>query len=177
MKVRLVLAFSLLVVLPWVRPAVAESAADKKTPTQMHSDQPISINADDLEAVMQKGQRKFLFRKNVVVVQGEMTLHTDALEAFYPEGSSDPDRLVATGNVIMEQEGRTLTCDHATYVRAEDRLICEGRAVMVSGEDRLSGDKIDVLIESGVVKASGKVQVNVMPKDSEGKGSAGGKAP
>jgi lipopolysaccharide transport protein LptA len=168
MKQCLALAFSLLMVLPWAQTAEAEPAAEK-TPSQIRSDKPISINSDDLEAVMQEGKRKFLFRKNVVVVQGEMTLHSDALEAFYPKGSSEPDRLVATGHVKMEQEGRTLTCNKATYVRAEDRLICEGRALMVSGEDRLSGDKIDVLIESGVVKASGNVQVNVMPNSSEEK--------
>jgi lipopolysaccharide transport protein LptA len=177
MKVALALVFSFLMALSWVRPVVAEPAAEPNSPTPIHRDLPISINADDLEAVMQKGQRKFLFKKNVVVVQGEMTLRTDSLEAFYPDGSSEPDRLVAIGNVVMVQEGRRLTCEHATYVRAEDRLICEGHAVMVSGEDRLSGDKIDVLIQSGVVKASGKVQVNVQPKDSEEKGSAGGNAP
>ncbi len=170
MKQGLALLFALLVALPCV--GSAEAAAPLS-----HSDQPISINADDLEAVMQEGKKKFLFRKNVVVVQGEMTLHTDVLEAFYPEGSSDPDRLIATGNVIMEQEGRKLTCDHATYVRAEDRLICEGDALMVSGADRLSAGRIDVQIETGVVKASIDVKVNVAPKESEEQDSAGGKAP
>jgi len=165
------LVFALWIALPCIG-----SAEEAPSASPRHSDLPISINADDLEAVMQGGKKKFVFRKNVVMEQGEMTLHTDALEAFYPEGGSEPDRLIATGNVFMKKEGIQLTCDHATYIRAEDRLICEGDAVMVSGQDRLSAGRIDMQVETGVVKASINVKVNVTPKDSDkektGKGQA-----
>ncbi len=162
MKEARLLVFALLIAMPCIG-----SADETPSASPRHSDLPISINADDLEAVMQGGKKKFVFRKNVVVEQGEMILHTDALEAFYPEGGSEPDRLIATGNVFMEKDGSQLTCDHATYIRAEDRLICEGDALMVSGQDRLSAGRIDMQIETGVVKASIDVKVNVTPKSSD----------
>jgi lipopolysaccharide transport protein LptA len=176
MKFIFVFAVALLMGVPGFRAHAAEpaekveSSAGKESALSSRNDEPISINSDDLEAVMQEGRKKFLFKKNVVVIQGDMTLHTDALEAFYPPGSSDPDRLVAKGHVVMEQEGRKLTCERATYVRAEDKLICEIDAVTVMGSDSLSADRIEMQIETGVVKASGNVQVNVTPKSDDEKG-------
>jgi len=130
-------------------------------------DLPISIESEELEAFTVEGQKKFLFRRNVRVVQGEMQLSTAELEAFYPKGSSEPDRLVARGDVVMVQEGKTLTCDEAVYLRSEDRLICSGRAVMESEGDRLSGDRIEFELEAEVVRAFGSVQIEVMPRSEE----------
>ncbi len=138
------------------------------------SDEPISIESDELEAEMAEGKKAFIFKRNVRVVQGDMVLMTDELEAFYPKGSNDPDRLVARGNVVMEQEENKLVCDEAVYDRNADQLICTGNAVMTSGADSLSGDKIEFGIESGAVKVFGAVQVNVTPRPNEDEAGSDG---
>ncbi len=138
-----------------------------------NSDEPISIKSDELEAEMAEGKKMFIFKRNVRVVQGNMVLKTDELEAFYPKGSNDPDRLVARGNVVMRQEDKRLFCDEAVYDRTADQLICTGRARMISGADRLSGDKIEFGIESGTVKVFGKVKVDVTPRSEEESADAG----
>ncbi len=138
------------------------------------SDEPISIVSDELEAEVADGKKAFIFKRNVRVVQGDMTLTTDELEAFYPQGSNDPNRLVARGSVVMVQQDKELVCDEAVYDRKEDRLTCAGNAVMTSGADRLSGDRIEFGIESGVVKVFGGVQVNVIPRSEEDESAAEG---
>ncbi len=101
-----------------------------------------------------------------------MELRTDELEAFYPKGGSEPDRLVARRNVVMIQEGKRLSCDEAEYDRTKDLLTCVGSAVMESGQDRLSGDRIEFGIASGVVKVFGEVTVDVLPRPDEDENDA-----
>jgi len=129
------------------------------------SDLPISIESEQLEATTKGGKRHFIFKGKVQVVQGDVTLRTEELEAFYPSGSSEPDRLVARKGVVMKQEGRTLRCDSAVYDRPHDQLTCTGNASMEQGADRLLGDKIEFEIEKEVVRAFGHVEVEVTPKE------------
>jgi lipopolysaccharide assembly outer membrane protein LptD (OstA) len=68
------------------------------------SDQPISIRADELEAVSTGGARHLIFTANVRVEQADVRIESDRLEAFYPKGEKQPDRLVATGHVRLSQE-------------------------------------------------------------------------
>ena len=71
--------------------------------TSFDNGQPISIHSDELEASQNGGARRLVFSKNVRVEQGDLQLASARLEAFYPEKSNQPDRLVASGGVHVVQ--------------------------------------------------------------------------
>jgi len=67
------------------------------------SDQPISIRADELEAVSRDGRRHLIFTDNVRVEQADVRIESDRLEAFYPKGENQPNR--------QQRDGRSSDVD------------------------------------------------------------------
>jgi lipopolysaccharide export system protein LptA len=107
------------------------------------SDEPISIKSDELEVLSEDGGRRLVFSRNVVVVQGDMRLRANRLEAVYPQGASQPESLHATGSVFVNQGDREARCQEATYVRTSDTIVCRGNAEVVQGCDRVRGREIE----------------------------------
>lgn len=125
-------------------------------------EQPISIHADRLEAFQTQGARRLEFSDNVRVEQGDVRITCNRLQAFYPAGASQPDRLVASGSVRVAQGEREAFCDEAVYRRSQDTLVCSGHAELREGEDRVRGERIefDLAAESVVVKGGASVLIH-----------------
>ena len=143
----------------------AEPAPRPSTPYRR--EEPIDIQADELEAITDEGRKRFLFVGNVRAVQGPIALRADRLEAFYPPGSSELERLIATGHVVIDQEDRTVFCDRATMVRAEDRIVCTGNARIEQDCDRVSGREIIFHLDREVLKVNGAADVQINPDDAK----------
>jgi lipopolysaccharide transport protein LptA len=126
---------------------------------------PISIKSDELEAVQKGKERYFLFTGHVFVQQDNVTLHSDRLEAYYPEGSSQPERLVATGRVLIEQEGKTAVCDQATYLNTAQRIFCRGSAELRQGQDSARGKEIELQLDTERMFIRGDALVVLKPKE------------
>ena len=127
------------------------------------SDEPLSISSDELEAVQSQGARRLVFTENVVVTQADVRITTRRLEAFYPSGSSKPDRLVATGDVVMAQGEREAHCDEAIYARGDQRLVCRGNAELQDGPDRVAGEEIVFDLATEAVTVTGNAAVVFHP--------------
>jgi len=127
------------------------------------NDKPLAIRSDELEAIEESGTRNLLFQRNVHVEQGDLVVNSDRLEAHYPPGASQPDKLVATGHVRIKQKDRLLSCQNATYYQGEERLVCVGDADLVSGNDRVHGDQIEIFTSQNRMKVLGRAVVNVTP--------------
>jgi lipopolysaccharide transport protein LptA len=136
-------------------------AGERNRGLPLRSDAPLSIRSDELEAVDEGGRRRLLFRNNVHVAQEDVTLTADRLEAFYPEGASQPEQLVATGRVRVAQQDRSMRCEEATYYRSEQRVLCRGSAELQQRNDRVRGQQIEIFLDSGRVRVSGGAVVNV----------------
>jgi len=124
-------------------------------------DKPLSIRSDELEATEVEGRRQLLFTRNVNIEQGDLRVHSDRLEAFYPPGGNQPDKLVANGHVRVSQLDKTMICDAATYFQTEDRLVCVGNAELRQGTDRVTGKEIEIFVKQNRVKVKGGAIVNV----------------
>lgn len=147
-------------------PSPASRATGEKAPFGFDSGgAPLSIESDELEAYQKQGARRLLFQKNVRVRQGDLRLTSAKLEAVYPADSSQPDRLTATGNVILVQGTRNARCDTAIYDRGKAELICLGSAVYREGDNRLSGDRIEIDLETERVRVKGGASVLIEPED------------
>ena len=133
------------------------------------SDQPISIRADELEAISRDGERQLIFTANVHVEQADVRIESDRLEAYYPKGAKQPDRLVATGNVRLIQKAVEARCDHAIYERVAQTLLCEGAAELRDGDNRVAGARIEFDLAREIVRVKGGASVLIVPE--RGKGS------
>lgn len=141
------------------------------------SDQPLSIKADELEAIeLPNGGRQLLFNRSVQVEQGDLTVRSNRLEAHYAAGSSQPERLVASGKVLVRQRARELSCDHATYFPAAERLECVGSARLRDGDNRVQGERIEILFAEDRIRVKGGAVVHVAPEQKQRASAAGGGA-
>jgi lipopolysaccharide export system protein LptA len=140
-------------------------------------DDPISINSDELEVVSEAGGRRLVFSRNVEVLQGDVTLNADRLEAVYPQGASQPDHLRATGDVRVHQGDRRARCDEATYARSAQTIVCRGRAEVTQGCDRVRGQEIEFDLARERVRVSGAASVVIQPEDADAAECADGTAP
>jgi lipopolysaccharide transport protein LptA len=139
------------------------------------SDAPITIKSDVLDVFEQKGQRRFVFVGNVRAKQADLVIRSERLEAFYPEGGSQPERIVASGSVSMKQAGRTARCTQATFYRKDDRIVCVGDvAEVVQGCDIVRGREIVFHTASQLLKVNGAADVRINPDAADCKGAGGG---
>lgn len=138
----------------------------------LRSEGPIEIKSEELEAVRKGDERHLVFRSNVRVVQGDLTLRTDKLDAFYPKEASQPSRLIANGHVQVEQGDRRARCDRATYLRAENEVVCRGRAKLTQGCDVVRGREIRFDLEREHFRVIGAA--SVVLRDAKGASCEGG---
>jgi len=155
------------------RPAPVSAAAapvekpEPKPKNAMSFDRskPISIQSDQLESQPDpSGRRHLVFVGHVHVVQDELTLDSDQLEAFYPPGASEPEQLLARGHVTMKQGERRAHCAEATFFRSEERVVCTGQlAELEQACDRVRGPKIVFHLGSDRLEVEGGADVSLRP--------------
>ncbi len=131
-------------------------------------ERPIAIRSAELEAVTTEGARELRFTGDVEVEQDDLLMTTDSLEALYPEGENQPDRLVAVGNVVLIQRkaGKSdleARCDRAVYDRPARTLSCRGHARLRDGDNEVRGERIDFDLATETVRVSGGASVVIQP--------------
>lgn len=150
---------------PEARAAAGPSTATGRGLLQVDTDQPLSIKADELEAIEEPdGRRRLVFSRKVNVDQGGLQVQSDRLEALYPANATQPDRLLAIGNVRVRQKTRELSCARATYFPARERLECSGNAQLRDGANRVTGETIEVLFGEDRIRVKGGAVVLVAPQ-------------
>lgn len=133
----------------------------------------VRINSHDL--IYSDAERKGVFRGNVVVQSGEVTIHSAQAEVFLTEAQaknsgqgarSQVDRLNATGNIVLTQPGRKATGDKLVYTAADGKSILTGtNSVLPHLYDETHGDVTgDALIfssrdDSVIVEGQGKQSI------------------
>ena len=154
-------------------PASAPAPAAEKAQAQkagaaaagFDSDAPITIKSDVLDVFEEGGQRRFVFAGNVRAKQADLAIRSEKLEAFYPPGGSQPDRIVAIGSVTMKQAGRSARCSQATFYRKDDRIVCIGDVAEVEqGCDIVRGREIVFHTASQLLKVNGAADVRINPE-------------
>ena len=58
------------------------------------------------------------------------------------------DVITASGNVVLQWHGATLTCDNATFDRSQKILMATGHVVIIKGKDTIKGESVTINLES-----------------------------
>ena len=126
---------------------------------------PLTINSDELDADDRNGRRKIVFRKHVEVRQGDLKVTCDRLEALYPAGSKQPNRLVASGHVQLSQGNQRVWCDEAVFDRAGEKLLCRGNGRFVDSDHEMRGREIEIDLKRETVRVRGDARVVIRDDD------------
>ncbi len=163
-------------------PAAAQGLADTFTGFSTSSDQPIDIEADNLE--VDDAVNTAIFRGNVRVVQGEMTLATAVLTVTYTEGedggNQEISRMEATGSVVVNSAGNSVSGEWASFEMATRIIVFGGNVVVSQGENVLRGDRLLINLNDNTTHLESfsrdvRVQGSFVPKQpDEGAGDNGG---
>jgi lipopolysaccharide export system protein LptA len=154
------------------RPGAVSAAAPAEKPApkeragmRFERGKPLSIQSDELEAAPDaKGRRHLVFVGHVRARQGDLSLDADRLEAFYPPGASEPDRLSARGHVTIKQGDRVARCAEAIFHRQDERIVCTGQLAEIEQScDLLRSPKITFHVGSERLEAAGPVDVKIRP--------------
>lgn len=128
---------------------------------------PVTIRAQQLEATEQaSGARRIRFSGSVEVAEEDLTLRARQIEALYPPGAKEPEKLVADGDVAVLQRGREAHCDHAVYLRAERRIECSGAASLRKGDDSVTGSTISFDLAQRTLVVSGGTRLVLAPREA-----------
>lgn len=146
--------------------------AQKKKVTAKPSRSPIMITAKEMEANAKEGW--VVFRGAVKAVRNQLTIHADQLKIYLTKDNKI-NRIVAQGNVKVEQGKRVITSQVAEYNVRKDVIEFTGHPKAWEGENLVQGEKMLYYPkEDRSVVVGGKERVNaiIFPK-GEKKGEAG----
>jgi lipopolysaccharide export system protein LptA len=158
--------------------ALAEEPGDEamaRLGFSVNRDVPLEIGAEELRFEAGEGsEERVVFRKDVEVVQGTLTMHAQQVEAVYPEGTGGrPSRIVATDSVRIVQRGVEARCGKAIF-DGQCSVECragESNATLRRGKDVLTGRKIHFDLCKGTLEATGRTRVQIHPKPKAEEGS------
>jgi lipopolysaccharide export system protein LptA len=128
------------------------------------TDQPIDINADDLE--IRQDQNLAIFTGNVIAVQGGFRLRAEQLRVWYRPASGQAGgdaanagstiiRIDAIDRVFVSSATETAQGDLGIYDVAKKRLTLTGAVVLTRGQNVLRGKKLVMDMVTGRSRISG----------------------
>jgi lipopolysaccharide transport protein LptA len=127
---------------------------------------PARVRSLNLVASDGEEGRRIAFEGDVELSQEGTTLRAQRLEAIYPPGADQPNRLIAIGGVSLAEGIRQANCERAEYLRLENRVICHG-GVARAGEDRLEGDAIDFALGEEKLSVRGHTRLVLGPREPQ----------
>lgn len=135
----------------------------------------LNITADSLVA-SQKNQL-VVFSGRVVAIYELTTITSDKLQVFYNDQVGDEKfskasvkKIIASGNVHIELEGKTADCDQAVYLTNSNSLVLTGEETRLKSENSfITGNKITIYQDTGqiIVDGSEDKRVNAVFQPDE----------
>jgi len=137
----------------------------------------LHITADSL--VASQNNQQVIFTGHVIALYELTTITSDKLQVFYSDqvdkekiNRSSVKKIIATGNVKIEIEGKTAQCEKAVYLTSTNSLTLTGEDARLQSEDSyITGNKITVFQDTGqiIVDGSNEKRVNAVFQPEEKK--------
>jgi len=131
----------------------------------VNTSQPIDIISDKVETYSK--DNVIVFRGNVVARQKDIVIYADSIEAFMMREGKGIERVIASGDVRVQQGLRVANCQKAVFDNLDQKVIMTGDPRVWEGENIVSGDEIVFDIAQNRVEvrggAGGRGKVKIRP--------------
>lgn len=137
-------------------------AGEGKGGESLQKADPTRISSDLMET--ESGSKTVIFKGNVVVTRGDLTMNSDQLRIINFQESGKMEKMIATGNVRLRYKGRMAYAEQAIYYYEEDKLELLGTPRAVEGDNEISGEVMLLFLRENrtIVKGSRDARVNVV---------------
>ena len=152
----------------------ARSDAPAPKPEEDGKNQPVTVDADQMESLQKEGL--VIFTGNVVARQNKSVQYADRTEVYLDPKGDRIIRTVSVGNVrIITKDCRIGTAKRAEYYDAEQRVVLIGTARVWQEDNVVTGDRITIYLaeERSVVQSGNQERVKAVfyPKSPDGRKS------
>jgi outer membrane protein assembly factor BamD len=122
-------------------------------PKLMDTGQPIDITSDRVETYSK--ENLIIFKGNVVARQKDMVIYADSLEAVILEGGKEIEKVIAGGNVKIQQGLRVADCQRAVFYNIDQKVVLTGDPRVIEGGNTVTGDEIVFDITQNRIEVKG----------------------
>ncbi len=133
------------------------------------SGQPIDITSDRVESYSK--ENLIIFKGNVMARQKDMVIYADSLEAVIVENGKKIEKVIAGGNVKIQQGLRVASAQKAVFYNADQKVILTGDPKVLEGDNIVSGDEIIFDIEKDRYEVKGgpgvRGKAKILPAELE----------
>ncbi len=119
----------------------------------MDKGQPIDITSDSVETFSK--ENLIVFKGNVTARQKDIVIYADSIEAVIIEGGKGIEKVVAGGNVKIQQGVRVANCQKAIFYNIDQKFVLTGGPEVWEGNSMVSGDEIVFDIEQNRIEVKG----------------------
>jgi outer membrane protein assembly factor BamD len=132
-------------------PNTANSSEEKEKPEKgvspdpggaefVDTSQPIDVISDRVETYSK--ENVIIFRGNVVARQKDIVIYADSIEAKVIKDGKGIERVLASGNVKVQQGLRVASCQKAVFLNLDQKIILTGEPKVSEGDNMVSGEEI-----------------------------------
>ena len=152
-----------------VEKKVLPERKEAKLADPVDKSQPIDITSDKVET--RSKENLVIFKGNVIARQKDMVIYADSVEVVTNKDGKGIERVIAEGNVKIQQGLRVADCQKAVFHNLEQKLFLTGDPKVTEGENTVLGDEIIFDLDKNRVEVkggpSGRGKVKVQPGEIE----------
>ena len=152
-----------------VEEKVLPETKEAKLADPVDRDQPIDVTSDKVEAYWK--ENLVIFKGNVIARQKDMVIYADSLEVVTNEDGKRIERVIAGGNVKIQQGLRVANCQKAVFHNLAQKLVLTGDPKVSEGDNVVLGDEIIFDIDKNRFEVkggpSGRGKAKVQPGEIE----------
>jgi outer membrane protein assembly factor BamD len=115
--------------------------------------QPIDITSDQVETYTR--ENRVIFHGSVIARQKDVAIYADSIEAIMVSEGKGIERIIASGNVKVQQGPRVANCQRAVFHNPERKVHLTGDPKVWEGENMVSGEEIVFDIAQNRVEVKG----------------------
>jgi outer membrane protein assembly factor BamD len=152
-----------------VKKKVLPETKEAKLADPVDKSQPIDITSDKVET--RSKENLVIFKGNVIARQKDMVIYADSIEVVTNKDGKGIERVIAEGNVKIQQGLRVADCQKAVFHNLDQKMFLTGDPKVSEGENIVLGDEIILDIDKNRVEIkggpSGRGKVKVQPGEIE----------
>lgn len=166
-------ALGAFLLLPAAAPVTAQGVGLQLGDLKQDESQPVEITSNQLEVDQAAGTA--IFTGDVVVVQGELRLSSERVEAVYSQtaegGQGGISSIHATGNVVIASGSIGVQAKEAVYSMESDQIVMTGDVVVTQQGSTITGQKLVVNVGAGTGRMEGRVRTVLETRNPSSQGN------